>query len=195
MAERKKLITGILLLAVGLAVAIGGSYAVHMAESPRFDELGRPLYENFPRGWMFVTLVQTVALGGVFVAMAGVMFAWIYDRPLTWSRAMLGALLFTGLMFLIFGIIPNQFLVLTQGALEWTDQKIFLTIPPILVLNNDVSISFAALKDMIAAGYATTLLILVPVVMYKLQRRTPKTEKPEKPMPVSDYGRPLKVKS
>lgn len=192
MSERKNLIIGIALVAVGAVVAIGGSYVVHMTEAPAFDDLGRPLYPNVPRGWVLVTLAQIVALGGVLVSMAGVVLAWIYQRPLTWARAMLGALLFSGLMFIIFAIVPNQFLTLVQAELEWTPQKIFVTIPPILVLNNDVSISLSALKDILSAGYATTMLVLVPVVMYKWQVRPKKADTP-KPIAISDYGRPFRV--
>ncbi len=191
-SERRHLITGIALIVIGLFVAIAGSYVVHMVEAPDFDALGRALYPNSPRGWVLVTLAQMVALGGVLMAMAGITFGWIYGRPLTWASAMLGAVLFTGLMFILFAIIPNQFLTLTQATLEWTPQKIFFTFPSAIVLNNDISISYAALKDMIAAGYATAMLLLIPVIMYQWQGRGMKADKP-KPTPVSNYGRPMRV--
>ncbi|MDK1018248.1 MAG: hypothetical protein QGD89_02420 [Actinomycetota bacterium] len=192
MRKHKNLVTGIALIVIGLAVTTAGSIVVHMTEAPPFDSLGRELFPNVPRGWILTTVAQLVALGGVLVAMAGVTVAWVYKRTLTWATAMLGALLFTALMFIIFAIIPNQFLTLTQATLEWTPRKIFVTIPLVLALNNEVSISYAVLKDMIAAGYASTMLILVPVVMYKWQERPKKVVAP-KPAPVSHYGRPLRV--
>jgi len=140
-----------------------------------------------------ITLAQLVALGGVLISMAGATYGFIWQRPLTWARAMLGALLFAGLMFILFAIIPNEFLTLTQATLEWTPQKTFLVVPPILVLNNEVSISLAVVKDMISAGYATTLLILIPVIMYKWQEREKKNQDVVKPEPVSRYGRPLRA--
>ena len=166
MTARKYLISGIALIAIGLMVAIGGSFLVHMTEAPDVDDLGRALYPNVPRGWVVVILAQLVALGGVLVAMAGVTIGFIWNRTLTWARAMLGALLFTGLMFILFAVIPNQFLTLTQSTLEWTQQKVFITFPAAVVMNNDVAISFAALKDMIAAGYITTLIVAIPVMMW-----------------------------
>lgn len=190
--ERRNLITGIALIAIGLVVALGASFVVHMVESPEFDELGRALYPNVPRGWVIATVAQMLALGGVLMSMAGIAFGWIHGRPLTWARAMLGAILFTGLMFILFAIIPNQFLTLTQATLEWTPQKIFFTFPSFIVLNNDISISYAALKDMISAGYATAMLFLVPIVMYQWQGRGMKADKP-KPTTVSNYGRPMRV--
>ena len=118
-------------------------------------------------------------------------YAFVWKRPMTWAVAMIGAMLFTSLMFILFAIIPNEFLTITQATLEWTSQKIFVTIPGVLVLNNEVAISYAALKDMLAAGYVTTLLIGIPVVMYKWQEYTKKPPA-AKPAPVSDYGRPLR---
>jgi hypothetical protein len=191
-SERKHLIAGIALVAIGLIVAIGGSVLVHMTEAPEFDDLGRALYPNVPRGWQLATISQMIALGGVLIAMAGITFGWIWQRPLTWARAMLGALLFTGLMFIIFAIIPNQYLTLTQSTLEWTGQKVFITVPGLVTLNNSVSISYAALKDMIAAGYVTTMVILIPVTMLWWQGREEKAKAP-KPTPVSNYGRPMRV--
>jgi hypothetical protein len=67
-----------------------------------------------------------------------------------------------------------------------------VTIPPILAMNNEVEISYATLKDMIVAGYATTMVIVIPVVMYQMQERAKKADQP-KPTPVSSYGRPLRV--
>jgi len=191
-SERKHLIAGIALIAIGVVVAIGGSILVHMTEAPDVDELGRVLYPNVPRGWVIVTIAQIVALGGVLMAMAGITLGWIWKRPLTWARAMLGAVLFIGLMFIIFAVIPNQFLTLTQATLEWTPQKIFITIPAVAVMNNDVAISYSALKDMISAGYVTTMIIVIPVIMYKWQGREAKASAP-KPTSVSNYGRPMRV--
>ncbi|NHZ70265.1 MAG: hypothetical protein GWP18_01350 [Proteobacteria bacterium] len=192
MNGRRQIIAGIALILIGLIVTIGASVLVHMAEAPEFDDLGRELFAGVPRGWQAATLAQTVALGGVLISLAGATYGFLWQQPLTWARAMLGALLFASLMFVIFAIIPNQFLTLTQSTLEWTPQKTFLVVPPIVVLNNEITLSYAALKDMISAGYATTMLILIPVLMYKWQERA-KTQDAPKPDPVSDYGRPLRV--
>jgi len=190
--ERRHLITGITLVVIGLVVSIGGSYLVHMTEAPEVDELGRALYPSIPRGWVVVLIAQVVALSGVLIAMAGVTIGFIWGRPLTWARAMLGALLFTGLMFILFAVIPNQFLTLTQSTLEWTPQKVFITVPAAVVMNNHVAISYSALKDMIAAGYVTTLIFAIPVAMWWWQGREERASQP-KPTPVSNYGRPMRA--
>ena len=94
------------------------------------------------------------------MAMAGVTYGLVYQRPLTWARASIGASLFVSLMLILFGIIPNEWLTLTQSTLEWTPQKTFFMLPSGLVLNNEVSISYAAVKDMIVGGYSVVVLIV-----------------------------------
>jgi hypothetical protein len=192
--ERKRLVIGSIAIFAGIVVTIVASVAVHMAAAPDLDEFDRALYSFMPRGWFVVVAFQSVALGGTLLAMAGATFGYVYQRKLTWARAMFGALLFAGLMLIIFAIIPNEFLTLAQSQLDWTPQKIFITIPPVLALNNELTISYAALKDMISAGYATTMLFVVPIVMYQMQERA-KRPPVAKPTPVSDYGRPLRADS
>lgn len=185
-------IVGAGLFVIGIVVMTVASIAVHMAEAPPFNNLGEEIYGNFPRGWAIVLAAQTVAVGGAVMAIAGLALIFVYRQKLTWARAMIGALLFTGLLFIVFAIVPNQMLTLFQSTLEWTPQKIVITVPPFLVLNNDLSISYAALKDMIVAGYVTILLLVIPVIMYKWQGRAEQANAP-KPEPVSNYGRPMRV--
>jgi len=195
MNERKRLAIGYLTIFVGLVVTLAGSFAVHMTEASKFDELGRERFPLVPRGWIPVTISQTVAIGGVMLVMAGIWFAHIHLRKMTWSNAMLGALLFSALMLILFAVIPNQFLTLAQGPLDWTAQKVFVTIPPFLVLGNEIAISYAALKDMLLQGYVVTALIGIPVLMYQIQKRSAINKNTPPPTPVSDYGRPLRVSS
>ena len=192
MNERRHIIVGVGFIVLGFIVMLVASVAVHMAQAPEFDAFGQEVFPGFPRGWQVVLISQMVAIGGVLLSMAGATYAFIWQRPVTWALAMFGSLLFAGLMFILFAIIPNEFLTLTQATLEWTPQKILVTIPSAVVWNNEISISYAALKDMIAAGYVTTLLIGIPVIMVKWQEHA-KKEPVEKPAPVSDYGRPLRV--
>lgn len=192
MSERTRQIAGIGAILIGLVVTMVASWVVHMAEAPEVDEFGQELYSLVPRSWVLATAAQSVALGGVLLVLAGLTFGFVYKRKLTWARAMLGALVFAGLMTILFAIIPNQMLTLFQATLDWTPSKIFVTIPAVLVLNNEIEISYATLKDMIVAGYATTMLLAVPIVMYQFQERAKRADQP-KPARVSDYGRPLRV--
>ena len=171
-----------------------GSAFVHAAESPVTDAFGNDLYAYVPRGWAWVTLGQIVALGGVLLMMAGITFALVYDRKLTWARASIGAAMYVSLMLILFAIIPNQWLTLAQSELEWTPTKTLVTIPPALVLNNDLSISYDALKDIISGTYSVIALILVAITMVRWQDRSKEKAKPaSKPTPVSKFGRPMRV--
>jgi hypothetical protein len=60
------------------------------------------------------------------------------------------------------------------------------------VLGNQVSISFAALKDIISGGYITTMLGIAVVFAYKIQDINKPQKAAEKRAAVmSPYGRPL----
>ncbi|MCJ7779950.1 MAG: hypothetical protein MUQ27_03925, partial [Acidimicrobiia bacterium] len=98
---------------------------------------------------------------------------------------------FTGLMLVLFAVIPNQFVTLAQSSLEWTPQKILITIPPALVLGNEVSISYATFQQMIIGGYPVVLLGIIVTVMVQWQIRGRAIHKP-KPTPVSSFGRPMR---
>lgn len=192
LSDRNKIVFGLLVVVVGIVVALAASGLVHAAEAPEVDDLGRELYSFVPRGWVLVTIGQMMALGGVLVAMGGLTLAFVWGRRLTWARAAIGATLFTGLMAILFGVIPNQWLTLAQATLEWTPEKTVVAIPPALVLNNEINISFAALKDIIAGTYAFFVLVAVGVGMWWWQGHDERAARP-KPERVSDYGRPLRV--
>ncbi|HHC08229.1 MAG TPA: hypothetical protein ENK55_05890 [Actinobacteria bacterium] len=191
MTDRTKLLAGIALVVVGLVTAGVAAFVVHAAEAPPFDDLGRELYPWAPRLWQVAVAAKLVSLGGILLAMGGLALAVVYERPLTWARAAVGAFLFVGLFIIFFGIVPNEFLNIAQSVWEWTPTKVFVTIPPWLVLGNEVSISYAALKDMISGGYSATVLVVGAVAMVKWQERD--KDAGTKPTPVSDYGRPVRV--
>ena len=139
---------------------------------------------------MIPTLGQSIAFLGSQLLMGGIVLGFIWKRHLTWALATLAAMIFTIEMLLLFGVVPNQWLALTQGNFEWTSQKIWFTLPEWLVLNNDVSISFGVVKDAVSGGYSAVLLGVIAVTIYQLQERAKKADVP-KPDPVSPYGRPL----
>ncbi|MGI9665596.1 MAG: hypothetical protein ACR2N2_00645 [Acidimicrobiia bacterium] len=193
MTERTQMLAGVGLTLLGIVTALVGSFLVHTAEAPEVNEFGENIFVGFPRGWVPATIAQMIALGGVIMLLAGLTLIFVYNKPLTWARAMIGAMLFVALMFVIFAIIPNQMLTLFQSTLEWTPQKIILTVPPALVFGNEIAISAAAAKDMIVAGFATTMLFVVPIFMYQWQKRAATKDEP-KPEPVSNYGRPMRAR-
>lgn len=200
MTEDKRRRIGILGVAIGAALFTIGVLIAHFTGLPTQDAVGRDIYSWIPRCaffendpatcWMIPTSGQLIAFLGSQIALGGVIMGWIYGHRVTWALATVSAFLFTLEMLILFGIVPNQFLGLAQGTLDWSQQKTFLTIPRWLMLNNEVSISYGALKDMIAAGYSTTMLIVVAVGAYQLQERSKRAGQPATPGS-SVYGRPV----
>lgn len=185
-------------LVIGAALFFIGIFAAHFTGLPEANNVGQEIYPHIPRCafwesqpscWVIPIASKSLAFLGSQIALGAYVFGWLWQRPLTWAGATISAFLFTLELIILLGIVPNEFLGLTQGTLAWTDQKILVSIPPWLMLNNEVNISYAAVKDIIVAGYSTTVLIAVAVGAYQLQERI-KNPKP-KPQVVSTYGRPV----
>lgn len=190
-AQKRYLRAGILLMLAGVGLAIVGALAVHLIGLPKVNDFGVEVYPAVPRGWVPNLIAQTVSLTGVLVAMAGMALAFLYKREITWARATIGAFLFTALMMILFGVIPNEFLTLTQSTLDWSGLKVWITIPKPLVLGNDVGISAAAIKDLIGQGYVLTVTVAIVGIMWKWQEQQKKLAEEGPPPEVSKYGRPL----
>lgn len=197
MAEQRdrNMVLGVTAVVVGLILSILGALWAHFTGLSVVDDVGRDLYTHIPRGWYWVLLGQLVSLGGVLMAMAGITLAYLYEKPMTWARSAVGAGLFTGLMIILFGVIPNEWLTYSQAVWEWTDQKIWVKIPTALLGGNEVNLSAAVFKDVIAAGYSTVALGGVAVAMIRYQKRdeirAAKQKKSGQDDKVSVYGRPL----
>ncbi|NOX21699.1 MAG: hypothetical protein GXP36_01200 [Actinobacteria bacterium] len=188
---RMFLLAGVAIAVVGAFTGLAGAVASHFVSLPATDSVGRELYPAVPRGWAIRALVQTISVSGVFMILGGISLAFLYRRPLTWARAAIGAFVFTSVMMLLFGVIPNQLLTIAQADLDWSSQKTLFTVPRILALNNDISISYAVLKEVIVAGLTGNLLIAVPVAMSKWQTYEKKRRETGPVTPISAFGRPM----
>ena len=205
MAEQrdKNFVRGNIALAVGLVLALVGALWAHFTGLPEVDDVGRTLYGNIPRGWPWVLLGQLVSLGGVLLAMAGIALAYLYEKKLTWARAAIGALLFTGLMIILYGVVPNEWLTYTQAEWEWTDQKLWigtsetawLRLPDWLFLGNDVNLSAAAMKDIVSGTFVAVVTVVIAAVMIGWQKRdelmAKRAARKAAKSATSVYGRPL----
>ncbi len=200
MTDDKRRRIGIIGVVVGLVLLAVGVVIAHFTNLPLTDSVGRPIYDWIPRCvffendpqacWVLPMFGGATAVAGSQIAMAAIVFGWIYGRPLTWALATVGAFLFTLEMIILLGIVPNQFLNLAQGTLDWSERKTVFTIPRWLVLNNNVSLSFGTLKDLVTAGYSTTVLAAVAVGAYQWQERGKRASRP-KPTTTSMWGRPV----
>ena len=186
---------GVAAMVAGLAIAIAGALWAHFTGLSEVDDVGREIYPSIPRGWFWVLIGQLVSLGGVLLLMAGTTLAFLYDRKLTWARSAIAALLFTSLMMILFGVIPNEWLTYTQAEWEWTSQKIWIRIPTDLIGGNELNISAAAFKDIIVGTYVLIVTGAVAVAMISWQKREEiiarRDKKRADKKAVSTYGRPL----
>jgi hypothetical protein len=190
-AQQRYLRVGIILMVAGAALALAAAYAVHLIGLPEKNSFGADLYPRVPRGWIPTLLAQIISLSGLLVAMAGMALALLYKREMTWARASIGAFLFTGLMIILYGVIPNEFLTVTQSKLDWSGLKEWVKIPKVLTLGNEITISAAAIKDLIGQGYILTVTAGIAVTMWKWQERSKRLAEQGPPVKVSKYGRPL----
>lgn len=191
LTERKRVLIGAGGLAAGLLVFAIGIVIAHFTNLPKIDAQGNEVLPSIPRGWELYTLGQLIAVGGSQIMVGAAVFGWLFERPLTWVRATVGALLGWIELVLFFGIIPSEMLNLAQGPLDWTSRTAF-TIPDWLVLNNEVSISYAALKDALVAGYYTNAFVALVVGVYLAQEWIKKRRDAPEVAAVSDYGRPMR---
>lgn len=145
----------------------------------------------FPRGTVWKAIGYLIVGGATTFALIGAIFLWVLNQKMTWARAAVAAFItFVALVF-FFGIVPSEWLNFAQTDLEWGNDPA-ITIPPILVLNNDVSLSYAAIKDMISGGYHIMMLAVGGVLALQIQKM--KDGRPPSAQPgtqKSPYGRPL----
>lgn len=189
--DQQRLRLGLAAIAGGLAILTLGVMWAHFTELSPVNQFEEPIYEFIPRGWIWTTIGQIIAITGAQIAMIGVVVAFVWERHLTWARASIGASIFVLQAIIIFGMIPNQWLTLTQSQLEWTPQKIAFTLPRLLTLNNEVTISYAVIKDVVSAGYASTALLAWPFIMVWWQKRELAKKDGPPPVEISAYGRPM----
>ena len=150
-------------------------------------------FNEIPRGWLPKGLGYLVAFGASQMLVLGAFFVWVLNKPMTWARASIAATLTWMELVILFGIVPSEWLNLSQTDLDWSPQKVALEIPSWLILGNDVSISFAALKDAISAGYNTGLLVAAPVFAIMIQKiKDGRPAKAAVEAPKSPYGRTLR---
>jgi len=199
LSDRKRVRIGAALLVLGtIGLAIGVVLA-HYAALPKteiIDGQAVPVVVDYfnwiPRGWLPKSIGYLMILGSAQFMLAGAAMVWVLNQKMTWSRAAFAAFITWIEFVLIFGIVPSEWLNLSQTDLDWSPQRIAFTIPSWLVLGNDVSISWAAIKDMISGGYNVAILAAAGLFAYKVQdigKPRPASAAPvEKKSP---YGRPL----
>jgi hypothetical protein len=171
---------------------------IHFSSLPKnviTDGVEAPLVVNYfnwiPRAWYWKVLGYLGAFAASQLLIGGAAIAWVLGHRMTWARAAFAAFLAWIELVIIYGIVPSEWLNLSQTDLDWSPQKIALTIPPWLMLGNEVSLSFAALKDVISGAYHGVMLGAAALFAVRVQQLNRPRKVVDKPVPVSPYGRPL----
>jgi hypothetical protein len=186
------------MLAAGALLLIVAVWWIHYSSFPRttvVEGVEVPVVVDYfnwvPRGWFWKSLGYLAAFASSQLMLAGALLALVVGEKMTWARAAFTAWLVWIEFVLLFGIVPSEWLNLSQTDLDWSPQRAAVTLPSWLVLGNDVSISFAALKDIISGGYHVTMLAAAGLFAYKVQQLGKPRKVVEKPLSISPYGRPL----
>lgn len=196
--SRRKMIGGALLTAGVVGIVLGVIW-IHWSSIPKtevIDGVTLPVVVDYldwwPRGIYWKAAGYLIVLGATTFTLIGATFLWVLNQTMTWARAAVAAFItFIALVF-YFGMVPSEWLNFAQTDLDWSSQRDALIIPPWLVLGNDVSINYAAIKDSIQMGYSLGLLGFAGILAIQIQRmkggRPASAPSVEKKSP---YGRPL----
>ena len=187
------------LLGVGLVALVIAVVWIHYSSFPvthvvEGEEVPLVLdqFDWVPRGWLSKGLAYLVSFGASQMLVVGALLVWVLNQKMTWARAVFAAFVTWIELVIIFGMVPSEWLNFAQTDLDWSSQRVAVTIPAILVLGNDVTLSWAAIKDSISMGYHLVMLGAAAVFTIQLQRMrqgAPPSADPAESR--SPYGRPL----
>ncbi len=118
--------------------------------------------------------------------------------PLTWGEAFLAATFVFALMLLLYGIVPNQWLLWADNELGWRSDSVGVPTPFGRLFANGLTfggrgrimITAETARDAIAAGLYIVFLVGQVVGWRLWQQRGKKPAAPTE-IPTSAYGRPL----
>jgi hypothetical protein len=186
---RRKQIGGALLI-LGLLGLVVGVIWIHWSSYPPTAEVS--FMNWFPRGPIWKGIGYLIILGAATMALVGATFLWVLNQKMTWARATVAAFIAWIALVFFFGMVPSEWLNYSQTDLNWSSQRDALTIPQLLVLGNEVVISWAVVKDSISMGYHLVMLGVAAVFALQIQKikdgRPADAASEEKKSP---YGRPL----
>jgi Na+-driven multidrug efflux pump len=141
---------------------------------------------------VFAFLTSLVITIGLTVA------AMLYGRrrpvgaPITWGEAMAASAYVFLILFLIYGVVPHQWLQWADSELGWRKDKI-LAGPEVVTtktigIDIPMTISYETIRDAIAAGIYIVALG-VQIALFAMWQNRGKSKPKE--IPTSAFGRPL----
>src|SRR5688500_12872698 len=112
--------------------------------------------------------------------------------PLTWGEAFVAAVYMFGLMMLVYGIVPNQWLLYADTELQWRKDAFFDPFGKGGLFpweRGQITFPKEALRDIIATGIYGVALVAHAKAWLWWQRRG--QAKPSTDLDTSAFGRPL----
>jgi hypothetical protein len=138
-------------------------------------------------------MVALVFSLGLTLAMCAVIVAYGLRRPvgqyLTWGEAFVAGFWILGIMFLLYGIVPHQWLLFADNDLGWRSDKILFGPGDILDKALPFTMTYQVIRDLIATGIYAAGVVGQSMLWAWWQRRGKATA--PKALPTSAYGRPL----
>lgn len=163
---------GTLALVLGVIVIHWGSFPQEQFIDGEFVPFEVDFLNFMPRGIWWKALGYVIVFGASQLLVLGAVFVFVLGRPMTWAVASIAATIVWVELVIIFGMVPSEWLNFSQTDLDWSSQRFVPgldPIPPWLVLGNEISISWAVVKDAVSGGYNTVMLALGIVFAYKVQ--------------------------
>ena len=110
--------------------------------------------------------------------------------PVSWGEAMVASVYAFLVMFLAYGVVPHQWLTHADSELGWRTDKIVYGPWDLVDKLLPFTITFEAVRDVIASLiYIVFLALQIWVWVYWQKRGTPRRAQPE--LEASTFGRPL----
>ena len=108
--------------------------------------------------------------------------------PITWGEAMFGSMVVFAAIFLIYGVVPHQWLAYADNELGWRKDKIVFGPGDILDKALPFTLTYEAIRDFIAAGIYIVALG-VQIALWAMWQNRGKSKPKE--IETSAFGRPL----
>lgn len=199
LSERRRKLIGAGLLMAGLMGLVVGVIVIHWSSYPAtevVDGVEMPVVVGFmnwfPRGGLWLGIGYLVVFGATTLALLGAAFLWVLNQPMTWARATVAAMITWVALVFYLGMVPSEWLTYASTELNWSAQRVAVSLPRWLMLNNTVEISYKALRDAVQAGYSTTMLGVAVVLALQIQKmKQGRPASAQQVEAISPYGRPL----
>jgi hypothetical protein len=121
-----------------------------------------------------------------------VVILWMRRRPvgtpLTWGEAIASSTFLFGLMFVAYGVVPNQWLLWADNELGWRNDKLLFGPGDIFAKALPFELTYLVIRDIIATVIYVVFLGL-QIALWAMWQNRGKT----KPVAIetSSFGRPL----